>query len=555
MKVCAELEPVHKRSGGEIAETILPSRQRVPPQRILILCLLFVVLAGLYGPRPFLLGFYCDDWYELLLVQETHGRFSWALFQEAFEWSGSRPGLIVTKWLCISLLGKSPFLWHVALTSGCVLISWLAAKLASALNSLEEKDLFACAPVMLTFLVAPWTFGFTAWPDCLASHPALILFLLSSILVVRGLANERVCWWAFPLFTLSCLIYECCYLQFLPLVALCMVCSTNRPRKSTWFRLGLVLAGFTLAQGAAVLLKAWCSNSWMGKRNFYPDFLQLATDGILGLPQILLQSASGAQTLTRYAFLALALLFVFSILGKRRSRLGTGFLGSLNVRALMLPSACVLALLSGVVVSFVIYAMASYRISGLGLESRTMIGSTLWLCLLVGLLTGNSASTETVPRAWLRHLAFCLLMVGLGLGSARRMQDWSQAWKMEKDILNAVPVEQIAATDPNAMIVALVPHQYHAVTVFENFWDLGPALGVTYPATKCGLGPIKKNGLRPERGVFTHTSFRRTFWDGNTLVQTWPNGQKIWEAPASEVWVWDYYNRRFYQASKGLAID
>ena len=540
----------------ERPESDSSTRQRTPRERFLVACLLFVVLAGLYGPRPFLLGFCSDDWQELVFVPQQHGRFSWELLHEAFAQSGIRPGYVAARWLFDSVLGPSPALWHIALAGSTVLIAWLAAKLASALNALGGgRDRIASAPVMFAFLLAPWAFGFTAWPIMLSHLPALMLFLVSAILAVRGLTNERVCWWAFPCFTLSCMFYECCYLQFLPLLAICSVLllSAKQPRRPILIRLGLVLFGFTVAQAAAVLLKAWFAHSMMGARTFYPNFLHLAAGQILHLPHTLLQGTFGARGWTFYSFLGLALLFPFTFVDRCRLRRDGRLSYSLNVHALLLASSCVLALLSGVVISVLLYAMASYLMSGTGVMSRTTIMTTLWFSLLVGVLAGKFGSTASVPLDRLRRLALFSLMAGLGLASAGRIHDWSRAWEMQKEVLSAAPFEQIAATDPNAMIVALVPQQFHSVSVFECPWDLSAALGATYPATKCGAARCSSQG--PQRGVYPHGSRRRTVWDGRMLIQSTTDGQKLWETQTTEVWIWDYHNGQFYQASAGLAIE
>jgi hypothetical protein len=105
----------------------------------------------------------------------------------------------------------------------------------------------------------------------------------------------------------------------------------------------------------------------------------------------------------------------------------------------------------------------------------------------------------------------------------------------------------LAALPPDALIVTLVPNDYHSVVVYGAYWDLGYAISVTHPAT----ATLADGGDR----VFPHHFTWRTSWDGKFLRQGTKGCPPCWSFPAREVWVWNYFSGQLYQAPQNLVIE
>jgi len=533
-----------------------------------------LILSAVYIPRLFILGFYSDDWIVFLNPLMLHGRFSWEMLNELLTNYPSRPGFDVCSWLCMSILGSHAFLWQAALTASTIFIAGLAARLATALNTLGGRSRLSPQALFLVFLAAPWTYGFTAWPVLLPAHPAVILFLLSAVLTVKGLTSQRIHWPAFLLFCLSSLIYECCYLQFLPVLLLAWVLSPNRCQKSFLYRCGSYLAGFSAAQAAAIGMKFLLCGSLAGPKTVQTEWFTLAANGIVHFPQMILQSACAYRTTAYYCCFAcwftLAVLFATSFFVFRAGRRGSGFpseqesffrigVGSgaracelevetcrQNMHGLLAALGCLAILFGAIAFSYALYALIGYGIVGRGEGSRTTMGLTVWVSFLTAVLTGKFAVRESKTRHLLRLLAFGALLIGLTAASTKRLRDWAGAWKLEQQVLNAAPIDEIEKTGPDALIVAFVPVEYRGVNVFSNSWELGPALNAIHPTAGCSpLG---------NRLVFTQSAGMKAIWDGECWQQS-VNGVKTSEKHVKEVWVWDYFHGEFYPAVNGKAIE
>jgi hypothetical protein len=527
------------------------------PARVLYWSPVVFVLAILYACRPFWLGFYHDDWCNFVHPVVRFGRFSPGMLRHFWinHAGQSRHLYAILSWLLASLLGTSPWLWQTGLAVGCVVMAGLMARLASSLNALGEGR-FHISPlaVLLTFLVVPWTYGFTAWPTELPVHAALSFFLASAVLTVRALARQAVSYAALPCFLLSCLTYEACYLQFVPVLGLCWVLSPHRVRKSYLLKLGLMLAGFCLTQVAAVGIRV-VSGPLTGTKSFNPQWFFLAKVVTSYLDyNLFLPSLSGYKTLPRYSAYYLALLFLLSFVSLRVRRHGleglrlVTQLSTRNLGSAVLAAGCIAVLLGGALLSVVLHAMAHYGINGVGLMSKTSMVLTVWLCLLVGVLGGRFAAKDAAHRRLFRAALVGLLVFGLGVASFKRLGDWAGAWGLEKAVLQAVPAEQLARLPRDTLIVALVPNEYHWVTVFAAPWDLGHAVSATYPAAARSQGG---EGFR----FYPHPPTWRTSWDGKTLQQGLKGSAPCWSFPAREVWVWDYFTRQLYQAPKNLLFE
>src|SRR5690349_8751877 len=71
--------------------------------------------ACLYLPRPFLLGFYHDDWCMLEHFHDPARPFSWPVLREMLATHTGRPLYALGTWLSLGCCGASPARWQAAL--------------------------------------------------------------------------------------------------------------------------------------------------------------------------------------------------------------------------------------------------------------------------------------------------------------------------------------------------------------------------------------------------------------------------------------------------------
>lgn len=274
--------------------------------------------------RPFVLGFYHDDWSVIV----SHP--SWPEFAQMYA---ARPIAALTTWLGILAFGAHPFLWQV-------LLSVLTLGVAYGLRAfvLEIANEQASTIAALCWLVLPTTMGSTVWPVAHVHLIATIAFLWSARLIVRGTReNAAIGLWAISLFT-----YEAFYFQFIPVLFLC----SKRPSRK-------LIAGLTMVQLAAIAWNRFTAWSTTGKHfasNFYLIFIgsfyrlpgefwkAFGLVGMAGLGLLLICTAKSGNKITMI---------------------------------------CVL----GMLISIAILAGAGYGLQSAGVFSRTFLVLNVWGCV------------------------------------------------------------------------------------------------------------------------------------------------------------------------------
>ena len=149
----------------------------------------------MYSWRPFALGFYSDDWPNIVEAAHHGGPFSWERWLQINERIPlARPLQIPLMFLLSSLFGKSALLWQLSLLAVVAVTAWtlrvflgrLLAALRAGSGSLAD---FAVA----LWLAVPWSLGYSAWPVALPNMLSFLLFLLAGLVLLRSRSVSAAC--------------------------------------------------------------------------------------------------------------------------------------------------------------------------------------------------------------------------------------------------------------------------------------------------------------------------------------------------------------------------
>ena len=309
----------------------------------------------LYAWRPFLFGFYHDDWSLLL---GCNG----AILEELYCTEMSRPGAPLIRWAIHGLIGTNPAAWQFVTS---ISILGVALTLIALLGRMTRTDGdadayggWAPAVAATVYLAFPWMLGI-AWINGILTNVATIFFTLAMLIWFARWSLKARCIVSALCFLLSGLIYEAYWFAFLPFSALLLLRGTL-PRRD------LMTLAATLA-GVQVLLIGYnriaAAISTGANKSFDPGWLHTLSGAwppiVGGLRDI--YGISG-----RYLFVAL-LVLILACLGTR-----------LDVRRAL---ATLVPISAGIAISFSLFAVAGYVVVLTGLFARTTIGFSWWLAV------------------------------------------------------------------------------------------------------------------------------------------------------------------------------
>ena len=94
------------------------------------------IVAACVAWQPFLLGFYLDDWHEIVYASAQGTPFSMTRFLFLNSVDPTRPGLLPARFLCSSLFGDHPVLWQGALL---LVNCGIAVSIVAAVRALTQR--------------------------------------------------------------------------------------------------------------------------------------------------------------------------------------------------------------------------------------------------------------------------------------------------------------------------------------------------------------------------------------------------------------------------------
>lgn len=469
--------------------------------------------------KTLFLGFYHDDWATIVGATLHGNSFSSERFQWLFSLFLSRPiGGIIT-FLGSSLNSKSPLLWQ---TTIAFFSFWVIAfqyiflkRLAAYLNFPAEK------PRLLLFsgllFIVPWTIGgFNFVTAGIVILPAMLFFLVSGCLILKSPEKIGIyeIIWSSVFYILSCLTYEIFYFQFLVFILILLIKSVRRIHQKLFLLAGSLL----FAQMLAITWNRYLTPLWGTdpRKNFHESWLTLFANSFFNLP-INLLSALELNSLTT-CLLLLVILFMAFIALRTLSRKYTKFL--------LIP-------LFGLIISLLLYSFVGYEISSTGIFSRTTVTPVFYLILAFWIID-NMIIARLKRSKIIYNLGVTFLVIILLLATWRQIFVWQVSWDIQKKVLNTFPYEKLPQTDDQALILYYGPFEIRGVIVFSAWWDIQGAVNSRVNHTNLHR---RYSVARPEW---------TTSWKPEIVKQSWKQSAiAIWEIPASEIWLWNYYDKTF----------
>ena len=258
--------------------------------RVLKLCTAVVVLSVVW--QIFVLGLYLDDWGFIATTAQSGHAFSMERWAAVRAMSLPRPGLTPVWFVLTSVLSDHVMLWHSALFAlNCVVyfLLWRFAALLLNATALDSTAVVAYCCALFWF-VLPWNAPFHFWPTDVPVLIVLILYLLSSWLLVRGWLDRRSRLLAPSLLYLwACLSYEALYFQWAPigLIGLGLAFTGRADLKQVIKG----VAALVLAQACAVLWFFVSLRLNVGTQNaIVPNWPQVLWTNLTILPHEILDS-------------------------------------------------------------------------------------------------------------------------------------------------------------------------------------------------------------------------------------------------------------------------
>lgn len=433
------------------------------------------ILGCLAALQPFCLGFYLDDWVLMGHDAAIHNPFSWNLLRTIYYVDPSRPVSIVFRWVTGSIFRDVAPVWHVALVAVNGSIVFLAAALIrSVLPHGYAVSRLTAVCLAAAWMALPWTSGIRYWPTTLNVHVSLAVFLWLLLHLLRGWRSGRGPWLApFLAYLAVCLGYEALYGQFIVAAFLGLA----------EFRFRAVPRRAVLQSLAALVAAQTCALAW----NLYARSLPGSFRSVdAGWPRLLVRNLKQAvpemwasfgevRWLAMAAFLAL--LAGAAVVLYRR------FLDEGRPPSVLEGAALVtLSLISGALVSAVVFSMGGRPFVGFGVEARSLSVLSLWALVAMALLLSAALASFRGLPGGLMVLGIWLSAAALLAGQISHFRDWYLAARLQEQVLVRMPVSEIRKTEPGAEILCVFPSDIRNAPVFAADWDLNSAIRVSYPA-------------------------------------------------------------------------
>lgn len=491
-------------------------------------------------PRPFLLGFYHDDW-NLLACANT----PWL---EIFRMGLARPGLVTANLLSSWLLPHQAAVWHglgALVCLGLLVVvrqACLAVLLCLQGDAGEAMARRLASLVALIWLALPWTLGYTAWPVMFFALPSLLFLCLSMVALLRLPWRLSTAVLVAALQLAGFLFYEAFWGCGGPLLLLFVVGRERALTRRVW----LTGASLVLPQLAAVGWNRFANSLGAVSKSVNPAWLETFKHQLSITPQTLLASFGKLESVA--LFLGLAALVGLLPLGKSRPKaflplvlcglavfcvvFGHWSVVRQNEALFCLALLCCLGLAfhwreivtfagfaAAAVLSILLLALAGYGVVGEGLWSRTTIALTFWGGLAFGV-----AVMRSLRGVRSRGAAMCLWAALWGLfltcvvANHLQMRAWATAWEQGRETLARVKALPLARDTITLVDIPSAP----PVEVFSAFWDLGAAVTGDF---------LEKTYFASRTGMFS------SHWDGKEFFQQscQPGHARVWSFPAAAV--------------------
>jgi len=424
----------------------------------------------LYLWRPFVLGFYEDDWSTLAATHNYFGGapFSWERFQyTVLSLSYNRPMGGIIYYITTSLFGNTPFLYHLLLSTLVLFNATLLYKILKRIGtilSINYANILSVISVIF-WLVAPWDMAIRVWPTCMTFLFSLLFFQFSINYLISTPIQKYNSGLLLILFILPNLIYEVFLMQLIALSGIIVIIL----KKNAVIQRNVIkpIIIYLISQISAFTFSYLMNFTRPGRipvptgSNFISQFESNFSNYLTNMDNVLFEFGWIPEIIV---FLVLSLLIIG--LFKKRPR---------KLFQTLIP---IFFSIAGV---FIMYSLANYRIATLSIDSRTSMMIVYWFIYLFFFVTNFLLSF----KAYIKPLIFiliCTMMLLIG-SNFTRINEWINAWDMEKAIINQLPLEQVSKTTDNSLIIFLGPTvtgQFGNEVIFLSDWGLTHALKNSY---------------------------------------------------------------------------
>lgn len=523
-----------------------------------------IILSGffliMYFFRPFLVGFYADDWSYIANFEYVLGYkfapFSTDLFAYYFNCFANRPITGLTYYLAHSICGTgNPVAWQFFVMSLVYLCSvtfyFFAKRLAELVGGGRRFALFSA----LLFLAVPWQSANFMWISLAMSLPSVIFFNLSSVYLLKSkLSDWKMISISSVFFMLSVFTYESFYFQSFFVLGMLFLLNRDVPNRKR--NAALTFSVFSFVMALAIVWNRlainFSDNIVTKSGNQYT--IQTFGANLVALPYALTISFLWAAPIV-FAILAFIAYKYF-----KQSR-ADSWLSGVGRRFLSMSAL-------GVIASMLVYAIAGYSVWGLGMRSRTMTVVSFYLPLVISFLFSSALRAETSYRA-LAYMKMALLAVFM-VCSTVQVFDWAKAWELQKSVIASMPNEKIFATDKDALIMIDGEFKHEWVSVFDADYAInaqmnaGPVmLGISnaslqgIPQRNFCIGralvhPIKNDIYKNDWRNDTLFGYYASVVADNSLKTSYYTRTK--ETYGSELYLWDTRTNEFKKMPDSCTI-
>ena len=510
---------------------------------------------------------YSDDWVFLIsyFTESPHisAPFSLDRLTHFMTVYANRPMSGIMFYLVNSICGYNIALVHT------LMLSWILTALYTyylfAREFLEflsiKKASMVASITALIWLVSPWTLGVTAWFSSSINLISFIFFSLSLYYLFRGLRNGKKSYAKVGLFyLLSVLTYESFFFQYFIFLAIAWLFlkEKNIDRK--------VLINHSIILSLIVVLTVVWNRlaptifDAVINKVINPYFLQTLVVNIVSFPYLLIASFGVFELIALVLFIPAIIYFMIKL--KKNSG---GFKPLISSKSFKI----LLFLLLGIFAGFFLYSAAGYTMWGMGSRSRTMFIASFYIPLIVVIIGVRINQLNSINKAMKTRIAVALLALSLAALLVNKF-DWIEAERIQKDVIEKFPAEQVAHLDTNDMVVVVAPFRYQWISQFDapwsiknqmrygkSFYDGGKLIRATDAKFVVGRGVV-----HPVSG-----EHYQIYWDGGLLYQGYgleDEAKKIDKNffynraesfTAKRLFIWNYYDGTLKQITEPQVFE
>lgn len=469
--------------------------------------------------RPFLLGFYSDD-YAIFLEPLFNDIPLDALIIHLKNLFLNRPFTFLLSIFWTTICRSNPALWHISASILSLLIGLCIRNLLTYLNN-NNKILTEYEIVLLSALwfVLPFTLGFTAWPTYLFATSCALFFagFLYYFLKSNGSLNKNLFISLF-LYFLSISTLEAFYFQYI--IGFGLVYLNSTQKQDSLKKMLFPFIVFTAVQISIIFITQSITTGV--RKSFDMEFIVTRIVSVINNPQYLFEA------IVPITFLTISmLLFIYLFIKIKKN-------GLHKIDNNLL---CVCLILTGIIMNIIIYMAAGYSIRPFGLGSRSSIAFCFLFIILFFYLTTKINSYKlrsTIIVAVTISSTISLLMEGM---------DWARSWELQQSIVASFPVDKIIPSE-SSLIIALVPTYSGHVTIFEDTWTLPKAIKLAHNL-KLNIIPHKNEGFRKSELIIK---------DGKISTTSLLSGHPGVSSEYLNYYLWNYYTNKMYHIIGDLKI-